>query len=106
MSKKDISDCLVSSDDGTYLDISVSPNSSENKIGDINIWRNNLEISVQERAQDCEANRAVITLLSETLNIPTNKIEIVKGNTSKQKRIFFRAVDKGTIKNKLEKMIS
>lgn len=106
MSKKDISSCLIKSEDGCYLDISVSPNSSDNRVGDVNIWRDNLEISVKEKAKEGKANQAVIDLLSERLNIPTNKIEIVKGRTSKQKRIFFRSVDLPEIKDKLEKMIS
>lgn len=106
MSEEDILECLIESEDGCYLDISVSPNSSKAKIDGVNIWRNNLEISVKERAQDGEANQGVIDLLSERLNIPTNKIKIVKGKTSKQKRIFFRFIDKTSIKNKLEKMVS
>jgi len=106
MSEKDITKCLISSDNGCYLDISVSPNSSESKINGVNIWRDNLEISVKERAQDGEANKGIIELLSESLNIPTNKIEIVKGKATKQKRIFFRSVDIDEIKNKLEKMVS
>lgn len=106
MSGKDISDCLTSSDNGCYLDISVSPKSSEAKIGEVNIWRDNLEVYVREKAQSGEANRGVIRLLSETLNVPTNKIEIVRGKTSKQKRVFFRSVDVEDIKTKLEKMIS
>ena len=105
MGKKEILNCIISSDDGCYLDISVSPNSSKSEISGVNIWRDNVEVSVKERAQDGEANKAIIALLSERLNIPTNKIEIVKGRTSKQKRIFFRAVDSEEIKNKLEKMI-
>ena len=106
MSEKGISECLIESEDGCYLDISVSPNSSKAKIDGINIWRNNIEVSVKERAQDGKANQGVIDLLSERLNIPTNKIEIVKGKTSKQKRIFFRSIEKTNIKNKLEEMIS
>ena len=105
MSEKDISECLIDSEEGCYLDISVSPNSSEAKIDGVNIWRNNLEVSVKEEAKDGKANQGVIDLLSERLNIPTNKIEIVKGKTSKQKRIFFRSIDKIEIKNKLEDMV-
>ena len=105
MSGKDLLDCLISSKDGCYLDISVSPDSSQSKIGEVNIWRNNLEVHVRERAQDGEANRAVVELLSERLNIPTNKIEIVKGKTSKQKRVFFMSIDIDEIKDKIGKMI-
>lgn len=106
MSGKDISECLIESEDGCYLDISVSPNSSKAKIDGVNIWRNNLEISVKERAQEGRANQGVIDLLSERLNIPTDTIEIVKGKTSKQKRVFFRSIDLSEVKNKLENMIS
>jgi hypothetical protein len=44
-----------------------------------------LQISVTEAAEDGKANRAVCTLLAQTLSRPQSAVQIVSGATSREK---------------------
>ncbi|MEF8832312.1 MAG: DUF167 domain-containing protein [Candidatus Thermoplasmatota archaeon] len=94
MEKKEVLECIEGSDDGVYLDLSVSPDSSSSEITGVNPWRNQLEVSIKERAHRGEANRALVELFAEILNISNKRIKIVQGKTTKGKRIYFNGIDK------------
>ncbi len=86
--KSDPSEVFTESDQGIYIDISVTPNSSNSEIGDVDPWRGDLKVSVKEKAADGRANKAVISLFAERLGVSTNRISIVKGNRKNRKRLF------------------
>ncbi len=94
MGRKEVVESIEVGDQGVYLDVSVSPDSSSSEITGVNPWRNQLEVSIKERAQNGEANQALIELFAETLNLSKKKIKIVRGKTTKSKRIYFNSVDK------------
>lgn len=103
MDKEDLTDCIKESKKGVYLDLRVSPDSLEDKIEGVNRWRNNLEVDVEERAEGGKANKALVKLLADSLKMSENKIKIVKGKRSKQKRVFISGIDEpGLISRVLE----
>lgn len=97
----DISGCLTEGKGGTYMDIEVSPGSSETSLTGYNQWRDTLELSVKERAQGGEANTALISFLSKILKVNKKSITIVKGKTSRRKRIFIERKRNDYIVNRL-----
>ena len=76
--------------DGLIIKVKIIPNSSKNGI----ITEGEL-IKVKVTAQPIEnkANKALIELLSKTFKIPKTSIEIIKGETSKEKTILFKIDD-------------
>ena len=70
--------------------IKISPNASKNEI-----IKNNDEIKIKITAQpiDGKANKTLIEFLSKEFKIPKTSIEIVKGQTSKEKTILFKIND-------------
>lgn len=77
-------------DDGILLRIKISPNSSKNQViidGDV------IKIKVTAQPIEGKANKAVIEYLSKQIKIPKTSIEIVKGDTSKEKTLFIRTSD-------------
>jgi len=70
------------------IKLKISPNASKNEI----IKSDNGEIKIKITAQPIEnkANKCLIEFLAKTFKIPKTSIEIVKGDTSKQKTVLFR----------------
>lgn len=88
MIKKLVSDCLEEGSEGVYLEVLVSPNSSENVIKGIDEWRKRLKIYVKEKAECGKANNSIIKLISSEFDLPPDKIVIVQGERTSRKRLY------------------
>ena len=71
--------------DGVSLSVKVQPRASSNEIGDV--LGSELRIKVTAPPVDAAANEALVRLLAETLDCPKNKVELVRGHTSRHKVI-------------------
>lgn len=71
------------------IKLKISPNASKNEI--IN---KDGEIKVKVTAQPIEnkANKALVEFLSKKLKVAKTNIEIVKGETSKEKTLLFKNI--------------
>ena len=88
---------------GLIINIKIVPNSSKN---DIIIEDEFIKVKVTAQPIENKANKALIEFLSKELKIPKTNIEIVKGETSKEKTILFKTTDKAKqneIKSKFTK---
>ena len=68
--------------------VKVHPGSSQRKIVEKD---NLLEAYIYEVAEDGKANKAVVELLSEYLNVPKSKITLARGLKSRMKDFEIRA---------------
>ncbi len=76
--------------DGIVVKIKISPNSKKNEIineGEIS------KIKITAQPIDGKANKALIEYLSKTFRIPKTSIQIIKGETSKEKTILFKTTN-------------
>ena len=82
------------SENSLIIKLKISPNASKNEI--IN---KDGEIKVKVTAQPIEnkANKALIEFLSKSLKIAKSNIEIVKGETSKEKTLLFKNISSDKI---------
>ena len=71
--------------DGVWLSIKLQPRASVNAIGDV--MGNELRVKVTAPPVDSAANEALIRFLAETLDCARNKIELVRGHTSRHKTV-------------------
>ena len=71
------------------IKLKISPNASKNEI-----IKSETEVKVKITAQPVEnkANKALIEFLSKQLKISKSNIEIVRGETSKEKTILFKNI--------------
>lgn len=71
------------------IKLKISPNASKNEI-----IKTDEMVKVKVTAQPIEnkANKALIEFLSKNFKIPKSSIEIVKGETSKEKTILFKNI--------------
>lgn len=85
---------IKETDKGILVHIKISPNAKKNEI-----IKTSQETKIKITAQpvDGKANKELIEFLAKTFKIPKTFIEIVKGETSKEKSILFKTTDKEKI---------
>jgi uncharacterized protein (TIGR00251 family) len=76
--------------DGVMLSVKLQPRASANEIGEP--LGAELRIKVTAPPVDSAANEALIRLLAESLDCPRNRIELVRGNTSRHKVLKLHGV--------------
>ena len=77
--------------DGLIVKVKIVPNSSKN---DIIIEDEFIKIKVTAQPIENKANIALTEFLSKNLKLAKSNIEIIKGETSKEKTILLRIADK------------
>ena len=83
------------------IKIKILPNSSRNEIIKT---PEGVKIKITTQPIEGKANKAVVEFLSKEFRIPKTSIEIIKGNTSKEKTIQFKIQDEEKIKSVKEKL--
>ena len=71
--------------DGVLLAIKLQPRASANQIGEP--LGSELRIKVTAPPVDAAANEALVRLLAEVLDCPRNRVELVRGHTSRHKSV-------------------
>ncbi len=65
------------------INVHVTPNSKEANVTKLD--ESNFEARIDERAEEGQANKRLIEILSKYLNVPKSRIRIVKGIKSRDK---------------------
>lgn len=76
--------------DGIVITLKISPNASKNEIIKS---EEGLKVKITAHPIDGKANKALIEYLSKQLKIPKSSIEILKGETSKEKTLLIKVFD-------------
>ena len=71
--------------DGVLLSVKLQPRASADEIGEA--LGNELRIKVTAPPVDAAANEALIKLLAQQLHCPRNRVDLVRGYTSRHKTI-------------------
>ncbi len=84
------------------IKIRIVPNSSKN---DIIIEDEFVKVKITAQPIENKANKALIEYMSKTFKVPKTSIEIVKGETSKDKTLLFNVSEEkeAEIKSRLTK---
>lgn len=75
---------------GLMVTFKIVPNSSKNEIIKTD---DTIKIKITAQPVDGKANKALIEFLSKQFKIPKTSIEILRGETSKEKTILFKTQD-------------
>lgn len=98
-----VSNCVQINLEGTVLvDIEVQPSSTRQGVIGMNEWRNRIQVAVKAEAQRGKANFAVCNVLKTVLG---TDVEIVKGLTSRQKKIKITGISSDVVISKLEGLV-
>jgi uncharacterized protein len=71
--------------DGVLLSVKLQPRASVNEIGEA--LGSELRIKVTAPPVDAAANEALLKILAQQLNCPRNRVDIVRGHTSRHKTV-------------------
>jgi uncharacterized protein (TIGR00251 family) len=81
---------LESHCDGTILPVRAQPGARRNEIRGVQDGM--LKVCVTQSPEKGKANKAVVEVLSKTLRLRKSKIELIAGETSRQKRFLVRGI--------------
>lgn len=81
---------IKQTDEGILANIKIVPNSSKNEIV---LEEEFVKVKITAQPIEGKANKALIEFLAKKFKIPKTSIEIVKGETTKEKTIFFKTSD-------------
>ena len=88
--------------DGLLLSVRVQPRASRNEIGQS--LGNELRIKITAPPVDSAANVALIRLLAERFDWPRNRVELLRGHTSKHKVLKLHGLEPKTFLEKLAEL--
>ena len=86
-------------EEGIIVSLKIVPNSSKN---DIVLEEGFVKVKITAQPIEGKANKALVEYLSKLFKIPKTSIEIIKGETSKEKTLLLKTNDK----NKRAEIIS
>ena len=78
--------CLETHARGLTLSIRAQPGARRNTVGGLH--NGMLKVALTQAAEKGKANAALIDLLAKTLGLSKSQIELVTGETSRQKRLL------------------
>jgi hypothetical protein len=79
---------------GILFEVKIIPKSSKNEI--IGWEENRLKVKIKEIPEKGKANKELIGFLSKTLKIAKSNIKIVKGETSRIKKVEIYGINAAT----------
>ncbi len=85
--------------DAVLLSVKLQPRSSSNQIGPP--AGNELRVRVTAPPVDAAANDALVRFLAESLDLPRNRVELVRGHTSRHKVLKLYGVTPQQVGSKL-----
>ena len=81
-------------ENGLLIGLKISPNASKNEFI---INGEEIKVKITSPPVDGKANKTLIEFLSKTFKVPKTYFEIIKGETSREKTILIKNIDKEKI---------
>lgn len=85
---------------GSAIAVRVTPRASRNKIVEV-LADGTIKIHIAAPPVDGEANEALIRFLAEVLNVPKSRLEIVAGESGRDKLISVLDMDAETVQQRI-----
>jgi len=99
----DINDCFKITGNDVKIKVKIVPGSSKNKI--IGAYNNALKISIAAPPVEGKANKKCIAYLAKYFDVAKSKIEIISGQTGKNKLIKIYDISQEEFLDKIKKII-
>ena len=80
---------------GVVVSVKVQPNASKDRV--VGEYADQLKIAVTVAPEKGKANKSVIKVLSRLLGVKSSDIEILSGETSRDKKVFIRNINEEDI---------
>ncbi len=90
---------ITETDKGTVINIRLIPRASTNKVA--GVLDDAIKIRLQAPPVEGKANKALIKFLAKLLKVPAAHIELISGETNRNKRILIYETTKNHVTEKL-----
>ncbi len=87
----DLSSAVVQTADGVVIRVHVQPKARREQI--IGMHGGRIKLAVTEPPDKGKANEAVVRLVAAALKLSASRVELLRGDTSRQKDLLVRNVD-------------
>ena len=91
MTSAELSEALSAADRGTVISCHVQPNASKTSV--VGMYGSDLKVALKSPPVDGKANQAVCDFFRKLLKLPSSRVRLVSGETSRRKRIRLDGVD-------------
>ena len=81
---------IRATDGGIVVSVKVQPNSSKDRV--VGEYADQIKIAVTVAPEKGKANKAVIKLFAKWLDIKNSDIQVISGETSRDKVLFIRNI--------------
>ena len=98
----DINDYFKITGNDIIVKVKIVPGSSKNKI--IGVYNDSLKITITAPPVEGKANKKCIAYLAKHFDVAKSKIEIISGQTSKNKLIKIYDISQKEFLNKIDKI--
>ena len=99
--KSSINNCFKITDNAIILKVKIIPGSSKNKI--IGVYNDSLKIAITAPPVESKANKKWIAYLAKYFDLARSRIDIISGQTSKNKLIKIFDISQKEFLDKIEK---
>ncbi len=99
----DINDYFKIAGNDIIVKVKIVPGSSKNKI--IGVYNDSLKIAITAPPVEGKANKKCIAYLAKYFDVAKSKIEIISGQTSKNKLIKIYDISQKKFLEKIEKIV-
>ena len=99
----DINDYFEITGNDIIVKVKIVPGSSKNKI--IGVYNDSLKITITAPPVEGKANKKCIAYLAKYFDVAKSKIEIISGQTSKNKLIKIYDISQKEFLEKIEKIV-
>ena len=89
----DIGRIVKMSKEGIILRVEVVPNAKANSWERVDEWRDALRVKIAAEPRQGKANAALLEFIAQTFQIPTNRVRLMTGQTSRLKEVVLIDLD-------------
>jgi uncharacterized protein (TIGR00251 family) len=101
-----VGDAISETKNGTVITIEVTAGGKKNAFpAGFNGWRKAIGCCVTAPAVDGKANRAVVTIIAQMLELPVRAVQIQSGAKSQIKRVLIRGINKPELLFRLQSLM-
>jgi len=90
---------IVPTNSGIIIHVKVQPGAKHNRV--IGDYGGRLKLAVSAAPEKGKANKAIIELLAKTLHINESSIQIISGNSSREKKLMINGITSENLKSLL-----
>lgn len=99
-----ISEAVQSNPEGVLINLRVTPGASKSGFGGYDKWRRCIRVSVVGQPRKGEANKEIISMISDWFDLEESNIEIKSGLRDRSKTVLVKGIDVEGALAVLEKM--